>query len=77
MTIKRTYACNLCGDTKETDSLVGLHWETFPKGWKEASPRTTENHICIPCISSIQAIKQRCGQGFECTGGPKCGSDHK
>lgn len=77
MTITRTYSCNLCRDKHEPESLVGMHWNSFPKGWEEKAPRETENHICRTCLSSLQAFKQRCGQGYECRGGPKCGSDHK
>jgi len=78
VSITRTYSCNLCRDKYEKDQLIGLHWETFPvKGWVEKPPRETENHLCQTCVSTIQALNQRCGQGFECTGGPNCGSDHK
>lgn len=77
MSIERTYRCNLCRDTYEPKQLVGLHWTSFPKGWTEKPAREMENHICMPCLTSLQAMTQRCGQGFECTGGPNCGSDHK
>lgn len=77
MSIQRVYRCNLCRDTKELRDLAGLHWTDWPKGWQERPPCDTENHICKSCLSSLQSMKQRCGQGFECDGGPKCGSDHK
>lgn len=77
MTITRTYSCNLCRDKKDTEDLIGLHWIAHPKGWTETPPSQTENHICKSCLSTLQAMKWLCGQGFECSGGPKCGSDHK
>lgn len=77
MTITRTYSCNLCRDTKDPSALVGLYWKDFPKGWEQKPARETENHICTTCLSSLQAFAPRCGQGFECEGGPRCGSDHK
>lgn len=76
--IERTYRCNLCREKCEPQELVGLHWNSFPKGWTEnQSPIAVENHICKACLSSLQALEQRCGQGFKCDGGPNCGSDHK
>jgi len=77
MTVTRTYSCNLCRDKHDLKSLVGLHWKDWPKGWEEKASSETENHICLVCLSSLQAFKPRCGQGYECRGGPKCGSDHK
>lgn len=78
MAVTRSYSCNLCRSTaRDIDDLVGLHYEAWPKGWSEVSALTAENHICMSCLSSLQALPPRCGQGFECRGGPKCGSDHK
>ncbi len=77
MSIFRAYFCNLCRDKKELGDLIGLHWAAFPAGWEEKAPQHTENHICKSCLSTLQAMKQLCGQGFECDGGPKCSSDHK
>jgi len=77
MSITRTYFCNLCREKKEVENLIGLHWNAFPHGWEEKPARETENHICKSCMSTLQAMEQRCGQGYKCTGGPKCGSDHK
>lgn len=77
MTVTRTYSCNLCREANEPRNLIGLHWSTFPKGWEEKPPHETENHICKSCLTTLQAMKARCGQGYECRGGPNCGSDHK
>lgn len=77
MSIDRTYRCNLCRDTKGADDLIGLWWKTWPKFWEERPAHDAENHVCMTCVSSIQALPRRCGQGFECDQGPKCGSDHK
>lgn len=77
MAVKRIYSCNLCREDRNPDSLIGLYWSTFPKGWTEKPAYETETHICLTCITNIQAMKQRCGQGYECDGGPNCGSDHK
>ena len=76
MAVDRTYRCDLCRDTYRLDEgrLIGLHWSD---GWIEKQARAVERHICCACLSSLQALGPRCGQGFECTGGPKCGSDHK
>lgn len=78
MTVVRTYRCDLCGDTHPHEQLVGLHWETWPaKGWIRKPAREVEHHLCPTCTTSIQALAPRCGQGFDCDGGPNCGSDHK
>lgn len=77
MTVTRNYSCNLCRETQELRNLIGLHWSAFPKGWEEKAPNATENHICKPCLSTLQAMNAICGQGYECRGGPNCGSDHK
>lgn len=78
MAIDRTYRCNLCRNTPRDplNDLVGLYY-SWPKGWTETPAPEAENHICMPCLSSLQALPARCGQGFECGGGPTCGSDHK
>ncbi|MNO23668.1 hypothetical protein D3C76_134730 [compost metagenome] len=75
--IDRTYRCNLCREQHELRDMIGLHWSSWPKGWAEKPPRETENHLCMKCLSTLQALPPRCGGGFECTGGPNCGSDHK
>ncbi len=78
MSIDRIYRCNLCRDKHDRGEMVGLHWQDWPgKGWVERPSHETENHLCMKCLSSLQALPQRCGQGFECNGGAKCGSDHK
>lgn len=78
MTTVRTYRCDLCGDSHKPEDLTGLHFETFPaRGWIAKPARQVEHHICTPCLSSLQALPRKCGQGFECDGGPNCGSDHK
>jgi hypothetical protein len=77
--IERTFRCDLCRDSLRADDaeLFGLYWNSHPKGWTEKAPRETEHHICATCLSSLQALPRRCGQGYKCTGGPNCGSDHK
>ena len=76
--IDRNYRCNLCRDAYPRDELIGLHWKDWPaKGWIEKPASQVENHLCVQCLSSLQALTARCGQGFECNGGPACGSDHK
>ena len=77
MAIERIFSCNLCGDKHKADELVGLHYETWPKRWIEKPARDTQNHVCHMCLSSLQKFTPRCGEGYECTGGPNCGSDHK
>lgn len=82
MAVERTYRCNLCRDTLSLNPMAGkqahgIYWNPWPAGWISKAAGQVENHLCAPCISSIQAMPAMCGQGFECTGGPKCGSDHK
>ncbi len=74
--IERRYVCDMCRDYYEPRRLVGLHWQGT-EGWKEVSSEGTERHLCFRCLSSIQGLKQRCGGGYQCPGGPLCASDHK
>jgi len=77
MAVERIYRCNLCRELRRLDEndLVGLYWSD--RKWTEKPAKEVENHICMRCLSSLQALPARCGQGYECTGGPRCGSDHK
>lgn len=84
MAVERTYRCNLCRDSLSSDPFatpsarpIGLYWQSWPQGWVEKPPYETENHICVRCLSSLQALPARCGEGYECDGGPRCNSDHK
>ena len=82
MAVKRYYTCDLCDDsprkkvTLEPD-LIGLKWVSG--GVLEAADYpTVERHICVKCLSSLQAFEPVCRHGFSgCTGGPRCQSDHK
>lgn len=81
MAVERRYLCNLCRDQIPQDHIngfkgVGLHW-TGQEGWIQKSWRDTENHLCLKCISSIQATPKICGQGYQCDGGMNCQGDHK
>lgn len=81
MAVDRTFKCDLCRDVHMLSmigpqKLIGLHW-TDNRTVVEANPRQVEHHLCVRCLASIHAIQLRCGQGYECDGGPKCGSDHK
>jgi len=83
MAVDKTYRCDLCGDTLSLDHAsggrraIGIYWNVWPKGWLVKPAREVERHLCVHCMSSIQAMPAVCGQGFDCNGGPKCGSDHK
>jgi hypothetical protein len=84
MAVDRTYRCNLCRDRLDvgpgSDPLtrpIGLYWSASQNSWFEKPWREVENHICAPCLSSLQALPSRCGGGYECDGGPQCSSDHK
>lgn len=84
MAIERTYRCDLCRDPVQIDEMaesrraIGIYWKSHrPNGWILKPARETERHLCPACISSIQAMPAICGHGYECTGGPDCGSDHK
>lgn len=78
--IDKTFRCDLCKDARPvfgsgSSMLVGIYWNG--DGWVEKPRHEVEHHICCKCLSSLQRFEQRCGQGFECNGGPTCGSDHK
>lgn len=80
MAVRREYSCNVCKESIKNDPFsgfggIGLYW--MSGGWTKKNWAEVENHICIKCLSSIQQIPKMCGQGFECTGGVKCSSDHK
>ena len=83
MAVNKTYKCDLCGDALTTDpgaesrKAIGLHFTPWPRGWLVKRAGECAHHICPPCVASIQAMPQMCGQGYECNGGPNCGSDHK
>ena len=76
MAIERTYLCNLCRVELDPHYAIGIHWAAGT-GWTRQDGGYIENHLCSKCLSSIQAMPPMCGQGFNCTGGPRCGSDHK
>jgi hypothetical protein len=80
MAVDRTYRCDLCRDPLVMNDYaenraIGIYWKGF--SWEPRPAREVEHHLCPRCISSIQAFPAICGQGFKCTGGPTCGSDHK
>jgi hypothetical protein len=83
MAVQRTYKCDLCRDPLQLDELaeahraIGIYWKDWPRGWILKPAREVERHLCPTCIASIQAMPKMCGQGYECSGGPGCGSDHK
>lgn len=79
MTIDRTYRCDLCNDLHTAHELFGIYWkcDERPAQWVLVEPKGVEHHLCAKCISTIQNFKAICGQGFECTGGRRCSSDHK
>jgi hypothetical protein len=81
MAVERTYKCDLCGDrlnlSDTPPSAFGIWWQSWPKVLIMKPAREVEHHLCLSCVSSIQAMPAVCGQGFECNGGPQCGSDHK
>ena len=73
--IKRTYECDLCGNTRQADELVGIVWTATII--TEAPAHQTERHLCFNCLSGLQTMTPVCGQGYKCKGGPTCSSDHK
>lgn len=84
MAVERSYRCDLCRDAVQLDEMaesrraIGLWWQDWPaKGWLMKPARETEKHLCPACVASIQAMPKICGHGYECEGGPGCGSDHK
>lgn len=84
MAVERNYKCDLCRDPVQLDAMaesrraIGIHWSAWPaKGWLIKPAREVERHLCPACVASIQAMPRICGHGYECNGGPQCGSDHK
>ena len=75
MAVSKRYFCDLC--EAEGENLIGLSWRG-PLGYVQVSdwPEAT-THLCPVCLSSLQQLAPRCGAGYECNGGPDCGSDHK
>lgn len=81
MAITRTYCCNLCRDHLRVEDGdvkgIGLYWGPDSE-LRERPARSVEHHVCYRCLSSLQGFVACCGAGFRnCTGGPRCGSDHK
>ena len=76
MTVQRLFHCDLCRDQHELRDLIGLRW-TGNHEFVETAPRDVEHHLCFSCLSGLQALPQRCSEGFNCPGGPKCDGDHK
>lgn len=81
--IDKTYRCNLCRDMLPPKDHgfgikgIGIWWGENPGRWMERPYREVENHLCFRCVVSIQSLKKICNEGFECSGGIKCQSDHK
>jgi hypothetical protein len=75
MTVERKYRCNLCRDSINVE-LIGLYWKNSML--VEVPFKESENHLCLRCLSHIQAFEPVCGGGMRgCNGGPECMSDHK
>jgi len=55
MTTERTHRCNLCRDTINDKSGVGIQ---FCNGHsiKEIAVAMAENHVCLKCLVQLQAI---------------------
>lgn len=83
MAVTHSYRCDLCHDPLQIDEwaernrAIGIYWQSWPRGWLMKPAHEVRRHLCPACISSIQAMPPICGQGYECKGGPRCGSDHK
>lgn len=82
MAILREYSCDLCDDRWHAGTgikLIGLRWGSMDSRSLEAVDnwRDSEHHICHRCLSALQSFEKVCGDGFECSGGPRCPSDHK
>lgn len=73
--IERQYSCDLCHDKHDARELVGIKWSG--QLIAESPSNQTEHHLCHLCLSSLQVLPARCGQGYKCKGGPTCDSDHK
>ena len=73
--IERNYNCDLCREYHDTNELVGIMWGG--RGIEETPAHQTEHHLCFACLSGLQALPPRCGEGYKRKGGPKCTSDHK
>jgi hypothetical protein len=45
------YKCNLCGERKTVEQVVGLHWTG--SGVEPRNPPATENHLCEHCLTAL------------------------
>jgi hypothetical protein len=79
--IDRIFKCDLCRDriNDPHNNAVGLKFTTDRDWLVEVDPmHDCERHLCVKCLSALGKFKPICGGGIRgCTGGPKCGSDHK
>lgn len=58
MTTERTHRCNVCRDTIDDKSGVGIQ---FCSGHsiKQTSVATAENHVCLRCLVQLAAISSK------------------
>lgn len=54
--IERIYKCDLCRDKEEPEALIGLKWGGRDDVLMAFSSRSTEHHICLRCLYSLQPI---------------------
>jgi hypothetical protein len=80
--------CFICNKSLSTELFadhtrnpIGFGWVPRSRGYSsklvELPLEKTDRFICSACLSGFQSMKERCGAGFECSGGVDCTSSHK
>jgi len=54
MAMKKVYTCNLCGDSKEPNVLVGLNFKNMSEFTLSESSKTDGAHICLSCLKQLK-----------------------
>lgn len=59
MTVERTYKCNLCHDSHQPESLIGIFWTADRNRPIDERPaREVEHHVCVDCATAIRLIME-------------------
>jgi hypothetical protein len=85
MAVQRSFSCNVCHHHRDINHLAAFTFgrgraleiiDADIEGGHDKAMRA-DIHICHPCLSSLQKTPEVCGDGYDCSGGPNCPSDHK
>ena len=73
---KLSYSCDLCSAVINDINGFSVKCDQMP--WTVEELGKGRYDFCAFCLSNLQEIIPKiCGGGFECAGGPYCGSSHK